>query len=123
MKRNGRCAARTLPVTWTDISARTSKGKASQTHNMNDVHMPSKYNIYKFNWRSLYCGMALNTLSQRRKAGFNLVEAAIVLGVVGLVIGGIWLRLQLSTEASRLISSRPEFFHSMNRCVSVIRPN
>ena len=26
----------------------------------------------------------------RRQRGFNLVEAAIVLGVVGLVIGGIW---------------------------------
>jgi hypothetical protein len=27
----------------------------------------------------------------RRKRGFNLIEAAIVLGVVGLVIGGIWV--------------------------------
>jgi type II secretory pathway pseudopilin PulG len=27
----------------------------------------------------------------RRRRGFNLVEAAIVLGVVGLVIGGIWV--------------------------------
>ena len=27
----------------------------------------------------------------RRKGGFNLIESAIVLGVVGLVIGGIWV--------------------------------
>ncbi len=27
----------------------------------------------------------------RKKKGFNLIEAAIVLGVVGLVIGGIWI--------------------------------
>lgn len=32
------------------------------------------------------CGPAL-----RRKGGFNLIESAIVLGVVGLVIGGIWV--------------------------------
>lgn len=31
-----------------------------------------------------------NKFSQRRR-GFNLIEAAIVLGVVGLVIGGIWV--------------------------------
>jgi len=35
----------------------------------------------------------LNMITRRAKArrGFNLVEAAIVLGVVGLVIGGIWV--------------------------------
>lgn len=27
----------------------------------------------------------------RLRLGFNLIEAAIVLGVVGLVIGGIWV--------------------------------
>lgn len=32
--------------------------------------------------------MTVKNLSQR---GFNLIEAAIVLGVVGLVIGGIWV--------------------------------
>lgn len=30
-------------------------------------------------------------LSPRSRSGFNLVEAAIVLGVIGLVIGGIWV--------------------------------
>jgi type II secretory pathway pseudopilin PulG len=31
-----------------------------------------------------------NILTPRRKRGFSLLEAAVVLGVVGLVIGGIW---------------------------------
>lgn len=31
------------------------------------------------------------TEKNRKRRGFNLVEAAIVLGVVGLVIGGIWV--------------------------------
>ncbi len=30
-------------------------------------------------------------MNSRLRAGFNLVEAAIVLGVIGLVIGGIWV--------------------------------
>ena len=33
----------------------------------------------------------LTTIKNRRRKGFNLVEAAIVLGVIGLVIGGIWV--------------------------------
>lgn len=33
--------------------------------------------------------------------GFNLVEAAIVLGVVGLIIGGIWVAAASVTENSR----------------------
>lgn len=32
-----------------------------------------------------------NAKLNRRQRGFNLIEAAIVLGVVGLVIGGIWV--------------------------------
>jgi len=31
------------------------------------------------------------SLREQRRRGFNLIEAAIVLGVVGLVIGGIWV--------------------------------
>lgn len=34
--------------------------------------------------------MAIN-VAKRSRRGFNLIEAAIVLGVVGLVIGGIWI--------------------------------
>jgi type II secretory pathway pseudopilin PulG len=37
--------------------------------------------------------MSLMTIRRRRAAnkGFNLIEAAIVLGIVGLVVGGIWV--------------------------------
>lgn len=37
--------------------------------------------------------MSLMSLRRRRAAtkGFNLIEAAIVLGIVGLVVGGIWV--------------------------------
>jgi len=39
----------------------------------------------------MYCkGIAIGSGGTRTR-GFNLVEAAIVLGVVGLVIGGIWV--------------------------------
>jgi len=41
------------------------------------------------------------TVSNKR-SGFNLVEAAIVLGVVGLVIGGIWVAASSVTEKRRL---------------------
>lgn len=30
-------------------------------------------------------------MNKERPRGFNLIEAAIVLGVIGLVIGGIWV--------------------------------
>jgi len=36
------------------------------------------------------------------RRGFNLVEAAIVLGVIGLVIGGIWVAAAQMQEARRL---------------------
>lgn len=65
------------------------------------------------------------TPSYRQKSeeeGFNLVEAAIVLGVVGLVIGGIWVAASAVTEAQRLsnaitqisqiVSNTKNLFHS-----------
>lgn len=36
-----------------------------------------------------------------RASGFNLIEAAIVLGVVGLVIGGIWVAAAAVMESNR----------------------
>lgn len=38
----------------------------------------------------------------RKKRGFSLIEAAIVLGVVGLVIGGIWVAAAAVSENRRL---------------------
>jgi len=38
----------------------------------------------------------------RTRKGFNLVEAAIVLGVIGLVIGGIWIAASDVSAAQRL---------------------
>lgn len=37
-----------------------------------------------------------------RRSGFNLVEAAIVLGVVGLIIGGIWVAANAVNEQRRV---------------------
>jgi type II secretory pathway pseudopilin PulG len=34
---------------------------------------------------------AYKSVSRRRQKGFSLVEAAIVLGIIGVVIGGIWV--------------------------------
>ena len=40
--------------------------------------------------------------TRMKKSGFSLVEAAIVLGVVGLVIGGIWVAAARITEARQI---------------------
>ena len=37
------------------------------------------------------CILAQNTPAYYRKRGFNLIEIAIVLGVTGVVIGGVWV--------------------------------
>ncbi len=39
---------------------------------------------------------------QNHKRGFNLIEAAIVLGVVGLVIGGIWIAASAVSDKMRV---------------------
>jgi hypothetical protein len=46
-------------------------------------------------------------LSCRR--GFNLIEAAIVLGVVGLVIGGIWIAAASVTENRKATTMASDF--------------
>jgi type II secretory pathway pseudopilin PulG len=38
----------------------------------------------------LYCALYCPQRRATRQAGFNLIEAAIVLGIVGLIVGGIW---------------------------------
>lgn len=50
---------------------------------------------------------AVSTRLRAKRRGFNLVEAAIVLGVVGLVIGGIWVAAAQLT-ARRNISNTME---------------
>ncbi len=42
---------------------------------------------------------------KHNQKGFNLVEAAIVLGVIGLVIGGIWVTASAVTEKYRVSST------------------
>lgn len=42
------------------------------------------------------------TTAKIKKSGFSLVEAAIVLGVVGLVIGGIWVAATKVSEEQRM---------------------
>lgn len=41
------------------------------------------------------------TVQRNREAGFNLIEAAIVLGIVGLVVGGIWAAASSAYENMR----------------------
>lgn len=38
---------------------------------------------------------------QRKQPGFSLIEAAIVLGIIGLVIGGIWLAAAAANDARK----------------------
>lgn len=46
--------------------------------------------------------MSLYDYSSPRRRGFNLIEAAIVLGVVGLVIGGIWIAAAAVNEGKKI---------------------
>lgn len=46
--------------------------------------------------------MSIATISRkalREEQGFNLIEAAIVLGIVGIVIGGIWIAASMTFES------------------------
>lgn len=49
------------------------------------------------------------------KKGFNLIEAAIVLGVVGLVIGGIWIAASAVQQEYRRIDIRNAFMDAQRR--------
>lgn len=57
-----------------------------------------------------------NRLQAIRKSGFNLIEAAIVLGVVGLVVGGIWSAASSVIE-NRRISKFTEDILLINQCI------
>lgn len=56
------------------------------------------------------CSPASGGPALRRKRGFNLIESAVVLGVVGLVIGGIWV------ASSAMIEN-----HKVNKTVADIQ--
>ena len=46
-------------------------------------------------------GQRMEAVARRAKRGFNLIEAAIVLGVVGLVIGSIWVGARDVSQRNR----------------------
>lgn len=58
-----------------------------------------------------FLGKNVATKSKKGNAGFNLIEAAIVLGVVGLVIGGIWVAA--ASISHRLSVNKMLEFHSV----------
>jgi hypothetical protein len=60
--------------------------------------------------------MDRHTITQQTKRkGFNLIEAAIVLGVVGLVIGGIWAAASAVIEKYRVNETSEGLVTSCNR--------
>lgn len=52
--------------------------------------------------------------------GFNLVEAAIVLGVVGLVIGGIWIAASAASETYKVNKSVEGMFQTSRNIQNTI---
>lgn len=61
-------------------------------------------------------------MKNTRKRGFSLIEAAIVLGLVGLVIGGIWAAAATIAQQRRFNNVR-EFYLAAFHSVKEIRRN
>ena len=57
----------------------------------------------------------------RKKKGFNLIEAAVVLGVVGLVIGGIWVAAASVKERLRQTETTRIVVTAIDRMRAVLR--
>jgi len=60
-----------------------------------------------------------------RQSGFNLIEAAIVLGVVGLVIGGIWIAaasvsMKMNTNAQGIRSLPADICTIVSNCTTQV---
>ena len=51
--------------------------------------------------REMHLPPLLSAITTHKKKGFSLIEAAIVLGVVGLVIGGIWVAANAVSESQK----------------------
>lgn len=56
-------------------------------------------------------------LNSTRKRAFSLIEAAIVLGVIGLVVGGIWVAAQSVAQANRRTEITAMFLEMKQRLV------
>ena len=57
----------------------------------------------------------------RKKRGFNLIESAIVLGVVGLVIGGIWVAASAVNENWKATKHAQEIVLIANRAMALLK--
>mgnify|MGYP001202658320 FL=1 len=54
-----------------------------------------------------------------RKRGFNLIEAAIVLGVVGLVIGGIWVAANAVNDHFKVSRTAAGIIYACDRAANI----
>ena len=57
----------------------------------------------------------------RKKRGFSLIESAIVLGVVGLVIGGIWVAASAVNENWKATKHAQEIVLITNRAMALLK--
>lgn len=57
----------------------------------------------------------------KRVLGFNLIEAAIVLGVVGLIIGGIWVAASAVSRAQKIDRTVSAIHLTMNKLSNLYR--
>ena len=53
--------------------------------------------------------------------GFNLIEAAIVLGVIGLIIGGIWIAASSYTQKQNAVQLASNYFTISNGAIDLYR--
>lgn len=60
---------------------------------------------------------------KNHKRGFNLIEAAIVLGVVGLVIGGIWIAAAAVNDQLKVSKAASGLVYACNRATNVFPRN
>lgn len=60
-------------------------------------------------------------VNQKWQQGFNLIEAAIVLGMVGLVVGGIWIAAAAVKEKRNLVTAEEAVLQINDAVVSLFR--